>query len=90
MSEFSDSYHLRADDQQQGVALLKSAGMGGYVYPATRSCELSVRSGRKKRPKSRQKETSRTDTEGNLQPVGNCIPLAPKGRKTGKRKPSVA
>lgn len=33
MSEFSESYHLRADDQQAGVALLKRAGLAGFVFP---------------------------------------------------------
>jgi hypothetical protein len=33
MSEFSDSYHLRADHLQAGVDLLRAAGLGGYVFP---------------------------------------------------------
>lgn len=33
MSEFSDSYHLRAGEQQAGVDLLRAAGLAGYVFP---------------------------------------------------------
>jgi hypothetical protein len=33
MSEFSDSYHLRSNNQQDGVALLRAAGLRGYVFP---------------------------------------------------------
>jgi hypothetical protein len=34
MSEFSDSYHLRAGSQQDGIALLRAAALRGYVFPA--------------------------------------------------------
>jgi hypothetical protein len=34
MSEFSDSYHLRTDDTAKGRALLRRAGLEGYVHPA--------------------------------------------------------
>lgn len=33
MSEFSDSYHLRSNNQQDGVDLLRAAGLRGYVFP---------------------------------------------------------
>lgn len=33
MSEFSESYHLRASELQEGVDLLRRAGLGGYVFP---------------------------------------------------------
>jgi hypothetical protein len=33
MSEFSDSYHLRASALQDGVDLLRAAGLDGYVFP---------------------------------------------------------
>ena len=35
MSEFSESYHLRSDDQNDGVALLERAGLKGFVFPAS-------------------------------------------------------
>lgn len=34
MSEFSESYHLRCDDQDEGVSLLKRAGLSGFVFPS--------------------------------------------------------
>lgn len=34
MSEFSESYHLRAERQEDGVSLLRRAGLSGYVFPA--------------------------------------------------------
>jgi hypothetical protein len=34
MSEFSESFHLRADDTAAGVALLERAGLPGWVLPA--------------------------------------------------------
>jgi hypothetical protein len=33
MSEFSDSYHLRAESLEDGVGLLRAAGLRGYVFP---------------------------------------------------------
>jgi hypothetical protein len=33
VSEFSDSYHLEADDQQAGVQLLRRAHLEGFVFP---------------------------------------------------------
>ncbi len=33
MSEFSESYHLRAQDLDEGVALLERAGIAGWVFP---------------------------------------------------------
>jgi hypothetical protein len=33
MSNWSESYHLRSDDQAAGVALLQRAGLSGFVYP---------------------------------------------------------
>lgn len=34
MSEFSFSYHLRTNDPQEVVNLLKSCGLKGYVFPS--------------------------------------------------------
>jgi hypothetical protein len=34
VSEFSESYHLRTDRQESGVALLEKAGCRGFVFPA--------------------------------------------------------
>ena len=34
MSEFSESYHLRAASREDGCALLRAAGLRGYVFPA--------------------------------------------------------
>lgn len=34
MSEFSDSFHLRSDDLDEGVALLRRAGLEGFVFPS--------------------------------------------------------
>ncbi|HEX6369263.1 MAG TPA: hypothetical protein VF006_10040 [Longimicrobium sp.] len=34
MSEFSESYHLRAGELQDGVDLLRAAGLAGYVFPS--------------------------------------------------------
>jgi hypothetical protein len=36
MSEFSESYHLQADDQQDGVHLLQRAHLDGFVFPPQR------------------------------------------------------
>jgi hypothetical protein len=36
MSEFSESYHLEADDQQAGVHLLGRANLDGFVFPPQR------------------------------------------------------
>jgi hypothetical protein len=36
MSEFSESYHLEADDQQAGVHLLQRAHLEGFVFPPPR------------------------------------------------------
>jgi|Tabmets5t2r1_1033131.scaffolds.fasta_scaffold12443_1 hypothetical protein len=33
MSEFSESYHLEADDQQDGLHLLQRANLEGFVFP---------------------------------------------------------
>ena len=33
MSEFSESYHLEAGDQQEGVGLLRRANLEGFVFP---------------------------------------------------------
>lgn len=33
MSEFSESYHLRGEGIEEGVALLRRAGLKGYVFP---------------------------------------------------------
>jgi hypothetical protein len=33
MSEYSESYHLRSEDQTDGVRLLNRAGVNGLVYP---------------------------------------------------------
>jgi hypothetical protein len=35
MSEFSESYHLETYDQQAGVALMRRAGLHGFVFPET-------------------------------------------------------
>lgn len=32
-SEFSESYHIKASNQQEGIALLQRAGLKGYVFP---------------------------------------------------------
>jgi hypothetical protein len=37
MSEFSESYHLQCVDQNEGVALLKRAGLSGFVFPSNNS-----------------------------------------------------
>ncbi|QHW31680.1 hypothetical protein GZH47_13065 [Paenibacillus rhizovicinus] len=34
MSEFSESYHLVSGKQEEGAALLRKAGLSGYVFPA--------------------------------------------------------
>jgi len=34
MSEFSESYHLKSADPQDAVAILRRAGLAGYVFPA--------------------------------------------------------
>ena len=36
MSEFSESYHLEADTQQDGIRLLQRAGLTGWVFPPKR------------------------------------------------------
>ena len=36
MSELSESYHLEADDQQDGVRLLQRAHLEGFVFPPQR------------------------------------------------------
>jgi hypothetical protein len=36
MSEFSESYHLEADDQQAGLHLLQRARLEGFVFPPER------------------------------------------------------
>ncbi|SRR6266545_1010759 len=36
MSEFSESYHLQADDQQAGLHLLQQANLEGFVFPPQR------------------------------------------------------
>jgi hypothetical protein len=36
MSEFSENYHLQADDQQAGVHLLQRARLDGFVFPPQR------------------------------------------------------
>ncbi|MFW6377730.1 MAG: hypothetical protein ACOCZ5_03690 [bacterium] len=33
MSEFTDCYHLRTDDQEEAINLLKHTGLKGYVFP---------------------------------------------------------
>ncbi|MCA0757178.1 hypothetical protein KP806_19115 [Paenibacillus sp. N4] len=33
MSEFSASYHLKAGDREEAIALIRNAGHQGYVYP---------------------------------------------------------
>ncbi|MBK8477672.1 MAG: hypothetical protein IPL39_15635 [Opitutaceae bacterium] len=33
MSEFSESYHLRGTDIDEGVALVRRSGLKGYVFP---------------------------------------------------------
>src|SRR5262245_8749918 len=35
MSEFSESFHLRAEDQAEGVALLERSGLAGWAYAPT-------------------------------------------------------
>ncbi|MFC5653463.1 hypothetical protein ACFPYJ_30970 [Paenibacillus solisilvae] len=35
MSEFSESYHLKSDNQQEVIELLNRAKVGGYVFPVT-------------------------------------------------------
>lgn len=35
MSEFSESYHLKADTTEAGVNLLQRAGLRGFVFPAS-------------------------------------------------------
>ena len=35
MSEFSESYHLRSNDAQEAVEILRRAGERGYVFPAS-------------------------------------------------------
>jgi len=34
MSEFTDCYHLRTDNQEEGISLLKRTGLKGYIFPA--------------------------------------------------------
>jgi hypothetical protein len=34
MSEFSESYHMRGGNINEGVALLRRAGLKGYVFPS--------------------------------------------------------
>jgi hypothetical protein len=38
VSEFSESYHLEADAQQDGIRLLQRAGLAGWVFPPKRRC----------------------------------------------------
>jgi hypothetical protein len=33
VSEFSESFHLRSDDQAEGVDLLRRSGLAGWVFP---------------------------------------------------------
>lgn len=50
MSEFSDSYHLRAGEPQAGVELLRAAGLSGYVFPADNGWVAVVAEGEAFRP----------------------------------------
>ncbi len=58
MSEFSDSYHLRADDQQAGVDLVRKAGLDGYVFPAENGWVAVVAGGEAFEPNHRLIEAS--------------------------------
>jgi hypothetical protein len=42
MSEFSESYHLKSTIQEDGVMLLKKAGLSGYVLPNTRGNWVTI------------------------------------------------
>jgi hypothetical protein len=53
MSEFSDSYHLRAGEQQAGVDLLHAAGLGGYVFPPQNGWVTVVAEGEPLEPNQR-------------------------------------
>jgi hypothetical protein len=33
MSEFSESYHLFSSNQEEGISLLRNAGIRGFVFP---------------------------------------------------------
>lgn len=53
MSEFSDSYHLRSDNQQDGIDILRAAGLRGYVFPAENGWVTVVAKGRSFKPNKR-------------------------------------
>jgi hypothetical protein len=53
MSEFSDSYHLRSDSQQDGIDVLRTAGLRGYVFPAENGWVTVVAKGRSFKPNKR-------------------------------------
>lgn len=53
MSEFSDSYHIRSDNQQDGVDLLRAAGLQGYVFPAENGWVTVVAEGEAFEPNQR-------------------------------------
>jgi len=50
VSEFSDSYHLMTDNCQAAEALLKRAGVEGYVFPAVKGWSALVAEGFAFRP----------------------------------------
>jgi hypothetical protein len=53
MSEFSESYHLRSESQQDGVALLRAAGLRGYVFPPENGWVTVVAEGEEFEPNQR-------------------------------------
>ena len=50
MSEFSESYHLRATSRKEAVALLRSAGLAGFVFPSLDGWVTLVAEGEPFRP----------------------------------------
>ena len=50
MSEFSESYHLRATSRKDAVALLQSAGLAGFVHPSLDGWVTLVAEGEPFRP----------------------------------------
>lgn len=53
MSEFSESYHLFSTEQNEGIKLLKSAWLRGYVYPASNNWVTILPSGKSFQPNKR-------------------------------------
>src|SRR5207247_1441918 len=50
MSEFSESYHLRASSRDDAVALVRSAGLAGFVFPSLDGWVTLVAEGEPFRP----------------------------------------